>query len=38
MKDMQSRLGQISILADQLEARRSDLEEAAALDAGFPVW
>ncbi len=37
MEDMKIRLDQISILADRLEARRSDLEEAAALDAGFPV-
>ena len=37
MGDMGSRLRQISILADQIEARRSEIEEAAALDAGFPV-
>ncbi len=37
MEDMQTRLEQISILADRMEAGRSDLEAAAALDAGFPV-
>jgi acyl-CoA reductase-like NAD-dependent aldehyde dehydrogenase len=37
MKDLQLRLEQTVRLADQLAARKSDLQEAAALDAGFPA-
>ncbi len=37
MKDMALRLERSSIIADRMEKRRSDLQEAAALDAGFPV-
>lgn len=37
MKDLGFRLEQVAILADRIEQRKSDLQEAAALDAGFPV-
>jgi acyl-CoA reductase-like NAD-dependent aldehyde dehydrogenase len=37
MKDLKLRLEQTVRLADQLAARKSDLQEAAALDAGFPA-
>jgi len=36
-KKFKARLEEIHRLADALEARRSDLQESAALDAGFPV-
>ena len=36
-KKFKDRLEEIHRLADALEARRSDLQESAALDAGFPV-
>jgi len=37
MKDKEFRLEQIARLADRMEERKSDLQEAAALDAGFPT-
>jgi acyl-CoA reductase-like NAD-dependent aldehyde dehydrogenase len=37
MKDLGFILDQVSTLADRMERRKSDLQEAAALDAGFPV-
>jgi acyl-CoA reductase-like NAD-dependent aldehyde dehydrogenase len=37
MKDLGFRLEQVALLADRIEQRKSDLQEAAALDAGFPV-
>ena len=37
MKSMANRLEQALEIAAHLEERRSDLQEAAALDAGFPV-
>jgi len=36
-KKFKARLEEIHRLADALEARRSDLQESAAIDAGFPV-
>ena len=36
-KKFKARLEEINRLADALEARRSDLQESAAIDAGFPV-
>lgn len=37
MAEMGYRLEQTVLLADRLQARRADLQEAAALDAGFPA-
>jgi acyl-CoA reductase-like NAD-dependent aldehyde dehydrogenase len=37
MKDLQLRLEQTARLAERLAERKSDLQEAAALDAGFPA-
>ncbi len=37
MKEMRARLEQVLQLAEGLEKKKSDLQEAAALDAGFPV-
>jgi acyl-CoA reductase-like NAD-dependent aldehyde dehydrogenase len=37
MKDLQLRLEQTARLADRLAERKSGLQEAAALDAGFPA-
>jgi acyl-CoA reductase-like NAD-dependent aldehyde dehydrogenase len=37
MRDVKARLEQILEMAERLEARKSDLQEAGALDAGFPV-
>ncbi|MFC1489289.1 aldehyde dehydrogenase family protein [Thermodesulfobacteriota bacterium] len=36
-KDLDERLKEITRLADELDCRKNDLQEAGALDAGFPV-
>lgn len=37
MQEIERRLEQASLIAERMEARKSDLQEAAALDAGFPA-
>ncbi|MHC1741828.1 MAG: aldehyde dehydrogenase family protein [Syntrophobacteraceae bacterium] len=37
MNEFSERLKAIEVLAERLEARKEDLQEAAAVDAGFPV-
>jgi acyl-CoA reductase-like NAD-dependent aldehyde dehydrogenase len=37
MKELGFYLEQVTILADRIEQRKSDLQETAALDAGFPA-